>query len=104
MDLPRRAREAVLLEALEERDVAEAALRQHRDDLEQQVMARTSALATSEARMREAIETIAGGFVLFDAQDRLVLCNAAYRALYGFSEDVAKPGVSFEDLVRAVTT
>jgi signal transduction histidine kinase len=95
-----RAREAVLLEALEERDVAEAALRQHRDDLEQQVMARTSALATSEARMREAIETIAGGFVLFDAQDRLVLCNAAYRALYGFSEDFAKPGVSFEDLVR----
>jgi PAS domain S-box-containing protein len=96
-----RAREAVLLEALEERDVAETALRQHRDDLEQQVMARTNALATSEARLREAIETIPEGFVLFDAQDRLVLCNTAYRALYGFSEDLAKPGVSFEDLVRA---
>jgi signal transduction histidine kinase len=97
-----REREAVLEEALHERDVAEAALRQHRDDLEREVVARTRALAATETRLVEAIETIPEGFVLCDAEDRIVLCNAAYRQLYGMTEDTAAPGTPFEDVVRSV--
>jgi signal transduction histidine kinase len=97
-----RAREAALSAALLRRDAAETDLRRHRDDLERQVASRTQALAASEARLVEAIAAIPEGFVLFDAADRLVLCNAAYRELYGLTEELAKPGTSFADLVRSV--
>jgi PAS domain-containing protein len=40
------------------------------------------ALATTEARLSDAIESIPDGFVLYDAEDRLITCNQAYRDLY----------------------
>lgn len=48
----------------------------------------------------DAIESIADGFVLYDADDRLVLCNAKYRELYALSEDLIRPGASFEAILR----
>jgi len=96
-----RAREATLQQALDERDAAEASLLRHQGHLEREVATRTDALATSEARLREAIETIPEGFVLFDAEYRLVLCNAAYRELFGFTEEFAKPGLSLKQMVRS---
>ncbi len=48
----------------------------------------------------DAIESIADGFVLYDADDRLVLCNAKYRELYAQSEDLIRPGTSFETILR----
>jgi len=47
----------------------------------------------------DAIESIADGFVLYDADDRLVLCNAKYRELYALSEDLIRPGTSFETIL-----
>src|SRR5262249_8566882 len=42
-----------------------------------------SALSEEQRRMvQTAIETISDGFVLFDPDDRLVLCNSRYRELY----------------------
>ena len=35
----------------------------------------------SEQRLVEAIESISEGFVFYDAEDRLVLCNSCYREL-----------------------
>ena len=35
----------------------------------------------SEQRLVEAIESISEGFVFYDADDRLVLCNSCYREL-----------------------
>lgn len=65
------------------------------------------ALQLSEAeasRLRQqlldAIEAIEDAFVLFDADDRLVVCNGVYRSLYPGVEDRIVPGVTFEDLVR----
>ena len=98
-----REREAALEAALEERDVAEAALRRHRDDLEREVEARTLDLVATKTLLLEAIETIPEGFVLCDAEDRIVLCNTAYRRLYGMTEDMAAPGTPFEDVVRSGT-
>ena len=56
----------------------------------------------SRARQQllDAIEAIEDAFVLFDSDDRLVLCNSMYRRLYSGFESFVVPGVRFEDLVR----
>jgi two-component system sensor kinase FixL len=56
----------------------------------------------ARVRLREAIESISEGFMLFDADDRLVLYNNnVWQALPGIA-DILTPGARFEDLVRAV--
>jgi PAS domain S-box-containing protein len=50
--------------------------------------------------LRGAIDTIDEGFVLFDQQDRLVLCNERYRELYATTADMLVPGTLFEDIIR----
>ena len=59
------------------------------------------ALATTEARLSDAVESISDGFVLYDAEDRLVTCNQAFRDISKVNADLARPGVSFEELIRA---
>ncbi len=59
------------------------------------------ALRESDERLRDAIESISEGFVLYDAEERLVLCNSKYREFYPMIADVLKPGGHLEDIVRA---
>jgi PAS domain-containing protein len=47
----------------------------------------------------DAIEAISEGFALFDAEDRLVLCNRTYRQLYALSADLLVPGASFSTII-----
>ncbi|HQF29962.1 MAG TPA: PAS-domain containing protein [Hyphomicrobiales bacterium] len=54
----------------------------------------------SRERLYSAIEAITEGFVLYDADERLVLCNEKYKALYAESSDLFVPGARFEDIVR----
>ena len=54
----------------------------------------------SGALLRGAIEAIDEAFVLFDPQDRLVLCNDKYRALYSLCADLIEEGALFERIVR----
>ncbi|MBK8158908.1 MAG: PAS-domain containing protein [Rhodospirillaceae bacterium] len=94
------AREMANLKAeIEQRKAAQVELQHHRDNLERDVALRTAALAASEARLADAIETLPEAFVLFDAADRLVVCNAAYRALSETTTLYAKPGVTYEELI-----
>ena len=52
-------------------------------------------------RMTDAIESISEGFSLYDADDRLVLCNSTYtKLLYPGLEDVVTPGTAFETIIR----
>ena len=63
--------------------------------------ARLAALAKrSERQLHDAIETLADGFVLYDEDDRLVLCNERYREIYALSAPALVPGASFEDILR----
>jgi PAS domain-containing protein len=55
----------------------------------------------ARTRLLEAIENINEGFVLFDAADRLVLCNQHYRESYPLLTDLMEQGSSFETIVRA---
>jgi signal transduction histidine kinase/DNA-binding response OmpR family regulator/HAMP domain-containing protein len=63
-------------------------------------------LAAETERQRRmiatAIETISEGFVLYDPQDRLVLCNSKYRELYPKIDDLMVPGTPFATILRAV--
>jgi signal transduction histidine kinase len=66
---------------------------------------RRAELAEQEAwrartRLVDAIESIPEGFVLHDAEDKLVLCNSRYGEIYGLSEEQMTPGVSFESALR----
>lgn len=56
--------------------------------------------ATAQMRLFEAIESMPAGFSLYDADDRLVLCNSKYREMWDQHADLIVPGVYFEDLVR----
>jgi len=58
------------------------------------------ALEKSEARLADAIESISDGFVLWDKNDELVMCNARYHDFYRDAEDLIAPGVSFEQNLR----
>ena len=55
--------------------------------------------AVSRSRMREAIESIADGFCLFDMEDRLVECNQRYREIMNFGIPIM-PGMTFESIMR----
>ncbi len=55
----------------------------------------------AEALLRTAINTIDEAFVIYDPNDRLVLCNEKYRELYAGIAHLIVPGVPFETLIRA---
>jgi PAS domain-containing protein len=55
----------------------------------------------SEARFLDAAESMSEGFALYDADDRLVMCNHRYREILAPIADHVVPGVTFEELLRA---
>ncbi|SMY09135.1 putative bifunctional diguanylate cyclase/phosphodiesterase [Flavimaricola marinus] len=68
-------------------------------DLSQQRAAEIAAL-TAQTTLKNAIETLPDGFVLYDKDDRLVVCNDRYRETYALSADAMRPGAAFEDILR----
>ena len=68
------------------------------DITERKIVEKT--LQESEERLSSAIENIADGFVLFDQDDRLVVCNKQYRKLFPSSHDLIVPGATFKDIIQ----
>jgi two-component sensor histidine kinase/ABC-type amino acid transport substrate-binding protein len=54
----------------------------------------------SEERMMAALAAIDEGFVIYDADDRLVMSNSKYLEIYKESSDLFMPGVTFEEILR----
>jgi two-component system, cell cycle sensor histidine kinase and response regulator CckA len=54
----------------------------------------------AETLLRSAINSIAEGFVIFDSDHRVIICNDAYRAMYNESADLIIPGARLEDIIR----
>ncbi len=50
-----------------------------------------------EARLRGAIDAMADGFVLYDRDDVIVMCNQAFRDMHGALGPYLQAGVHFED-------
>lgn len=51
-----------------------------------------------------AVSSIADGLVLYDENDRLVLCNDSYCRMYELPPELVRPGTRFEDLLRYSTS
>ena len=69
------------------------------DVSEQKLLAEQTAAA--DVRLRDAIETIPEAFVLWDADNRLVLCNSNFQALHNLPDEAVAAGMSFEQIVAA---
>src|ERR1700723_2550153 len=54
----------------------------------------------ADLRLRDAIETIPEAFVLWDAEDRLVLCNSHFQRLHKLPESAVTPGTSYETVIE----
>jgi diguanylate cyclase (GGDEF)-like protein len=50
-------------------------------------------------RLDRAVNNMTQGLLLFDASQRLVVCNQRYIEMYGLSADIVKPGCSFRDII-----
>ena len=54
----------------------------------------------ADLRLRDAIETIPEAFVLWDAGDRLVLCNSHFQKLHRLPDSAVIPGTSYETVIE----
>jgi two-component system cell cycle sensor histidine kinase PleC len=57
--------------------------------------------AAADIRLRDAIETIPEAFVLWDHENRLVLCNSNFQNLHSLPEAAILPGTPYEAVVEA---
>lgn len=55
--------------------------------------------ATADMRLRDAIETITEAFVLWDADNRLVISNSKFQVLHGIDGASIRPGMTYEELI-----
>ena len=55
----------------------------------------------ADLRLRDAIETIPEAFVVWDAQNRLVLCNSNFQELHNLPDEAIVAGASYEAVVAA---
>jgi diguanylate cyclase (GGDEF)-like protein len=72
--------------------IVQRLLRQRRDS-ERRISLEKESLDT-------AINAMSQGLVLFDSENRLVVCNYRYIAMYGLSPDVVKRGLSLRELLQ----
>jgi signal transduction histidine kinase len=77
-----------------ERRQSEAVLRRAKERAE----SAEQQLARAKAQLIDSIEAMPAGFVLYDADDRLVMTNSKYTELYGGPSDA--PGTHFVDALR----
>ncbi|HVY59375.1 MAG TPA: ATP-binding protein [Xanthobacteraceae bacterium] len=57
--------------------------------------------AAADLRLRDAIETIPEAFVLWDAENRLVLCNSNFQSLHELPDEAIVPGTPYSVVVAA---
>ncbi|MEQ9199176.1 MAG: EAL domain-containing protein, partial [Rhodospirillales bacterium] len=68
-------------------------------DLTDKIRADTEANAWKQT-LSTTLESLSTGVVLWDTQDRLVICNEAYRELIDPARDIAVPGTGFETILQ----
>jgi PAS domain S-box-containing protein len=57
-------------------------------------------LRTQYLRFDAALNNMIQGLCMFDADQRLIVCNARYLEMYGFSADVVKPGIRLREIME----
>jgi two-component system cell cycle sensor histidine kinase PleC len=67
------------------------------DITEQKALAERS--ATADMRLRDAIETISEAFVLWDKENRLVMCNSKFQRLHDLPTDAIQQGLPYAQVI-----
>lgn len=70
------------------------------NEARQQTDASQKKLEEQTFRLDMAVNNMSHGLLLFDASERIVICNRRYLEMYGLSPDVVKPGCALRDLIR----
>jgi len=68
------------------------------DITEQKLLAERSLQA--DLRLRDAIEAVSEAFVLWDADNRLVMCNTKFQRLHNLPGDIIEVGMPYKDLMN----
>jgi len=55
----------------------------------------------ADIRLRDAIETIPEAFVLWDAENRIIMCNSNFQRLHNLADEAIVAGTAYEDVVAA---
>jgi PAS domain S-box-containing protein len=54
----------------------------------------------TRALLRDAVDSMSEAFVIYDNEDRFVMCNGAYREIYAEGGEQFLPGARHEDILR----
>ena len=57
-------------------------------------------LAKQNVRFDTALNNMLQGLIMFDADERIVVCNEHYIEMHGLSREIVKPGCSLRELLR----
>lgn len=61
---------------------------------------RENEIRRAQETLEDAIEALSEGFALYDADDRLIICNERYRDFHRACADLLVPGMNWVDLMR----
>ncbi len=56
---------------------------------------------TANVRLRDAIETISEAFVLWDTDNKMLLCNSKYQEFHDLPDAAILPGTAYDDVINA---
>ena len=71
------------------------------DITDQKTLAERS--ATADMRLRDAIETVSEAFVLWDADNQLVMCNSKFQRLHNLPAEAVSPGLPYHEVMSLGT-
>ena len=57
-------------------------------------------VVTQNVRFDTALNNMVQGLLMFDSNERIVVCNDRYIEMYGLSREIVKPGCSLRELLR----
>jgi diguanylate cyclase (GGDEF)-like protein len=81
-----------------------AAIGEFRQRLECQnhlLQAREAELEEQNLRFQAALRNMSQGLSMFDAEQRLIVCNGRYAEMYGLTPEQVRPGTSFRDIIQS---
>ncbi len=68
-----------------------------------ETMALEERSAAADMRLRDAIETISEAFVVWDADNRLVMCNSKFQRFHNLPSDAVVPGTAYAQVMERGT-
>ena len=69
------------------------------EDLTEKIEAEAE-ISQQKQHLSAALQNVAQGVCMFDAAQRLIVCNKQYADLYGLSEEQAKPGTPLQQILE----